>query len=97
MRQVLADPRNYLNVASDAAEVEHFVVIGGGMAGLTSAYLLLQLGHQVTMFESDSRLGGRAYTVYKKDKDGKQWYGDMGAMRFPYHNDAQPIINKVKL
>ena len=26
---------------------EHFVVVGAGVAGLTSAYILLQLGHKV--------------------------------------------------
>ena len=27
---------------------EHFVVVGAGVAGLTSSYILLQLGHKVT-------------------------------------------------
>ncbi|QZE13734.1 glutamate synthase subunit beta [Halosquirtibacter laminarini] len=33
-------------------------VIGSGPAGLTSAYWLNQAGHEVTIFEKDSKLGG---------------------------------------
>ncbi len=36
-------------------------VIGAGVAGLTAAYLLNRT-HQVTLFETDSRLGGHAHT-----------------------------------
>lgn len=36
-------------------------VVGSGVAGLTAAYLL-QRTHDVTLFESDERLGGHAHT-----------------------------------
>jgi len=36
-------------------------VVGSGVAGLTAAYLL-QRTHDVTLFESDDRLGGHAHT-----------------------------------
>lgn len=35
------------------------VVIGGGPAGLQAAYEIGKLGHQVILFEKDSRLGGK--------------------------------------
>uniref|UniRef100_A0A831TEH0 NAD(P)/FAD-dependent oxidoreductase n=1 Tax=Thermorudis peleae TaxID=1382356 RepID=A0A831TEH0_9BACT len=35
-------------------------VIGGGIAGLTAAYRLLQQGHQVTLWEQNRQLGGQA-------------------------------------
>ncbi len=35
-------------------------IIGGGIAGLTSAYELSQLGHDVTILEASDRLGGRS-------------------------------------
>ena len=36
-------------------------VVGSGVAGLTAAYLL-QRTHDVTLFETDDRLGGHAHT-----------------------------------
>ena len=37
-----------------------FVVIGAGIAGLSTAYDLLRAGHEVTLLEGDSRTGGLA-------------------------------------
>ena len=34
------------------------IVIGGGPAGLTAAYFLAQMGHSVTIFERQEKLGG---------------------------------------
>lgn len=42
-------------------------IIGGGIAGLTCAYELSQLDHQVTLLEVSGRLGGRIYTHYFSD------------------------------
>ncbi len=41
---------------------KQIAIIGGGIAGLVSAYELSQLNHKVTLLESDSRLGGRIKT-----------------------------------
>lgn len=43
-------------------------IIGGGIAGLTSAYELSQLGNEVELLEASSRLGGRIRTHYFSDK-----------------------------
>ncbi|MFI6298853.1 NAD(P)/FAD-dependent oxidoreductase [Nonomuraea sp. NPDC050790] len=42
-------------------ERRRIAVIGSGIAGLTAAYVL-QRDHDVTLFESDARLGGHAHT-----------------------------------
>ena len=39
------------------------IVIGGGIAGLTSAAYLLNNGFHVTLLESSPKLGGRAYSL----------------------------------
>ncbi len=44
-------------------------VVGGGMAGLSAAWLLGQK-HEVTIFESDSRVGGHANTVEAPGRKG---------------------------
>ena len=37
-------------------------VVGGGVAGLTAAYRLLQGGHEVALFEAGPELGGLVRT-----------------------------------
>jgi len=80
LAKVLENPKMYLpGPNSDQKEGEReYVIVGGGIAGLTAAYLLLTVGHKVTVIESSERLGGRIYTIRR---DG--YYGDLGAMRFP--------------
>jgi len=40
---------------------KRIAIVGGGIAGLTAAYLLNQK-HDITLFEKDNRLGGNAFT-----------------------------------
>lgn len=44
-------------------------VIGGGLAGLSSAVFLHKKGYQVQLFESSPKLGGRAYAFYDREKN----------------------------
>jgi monoamine oxidase len=62
-------------------------IIGGGIAGLASAFELRKLGFDITIFENqDKRIGGRIYTHYF-DKD-KKYYGELGAMRIPISHET---------
>ncbi len=73
---------------------QKIAIIGGGIAGLVSAYELSQLNHQVTLFEADYRLGGRIKTHYFSDGT----YGELGAMRIPAsHGCTLHYINKFNL
>lgn len=42
-------------------------VIGGGISGMYLSWLLLQKGHNVTLYEKDTKLGGRIQTMYRED------------------------------
>lgn len=44
---------------------KHWVVIGGGPAGLKSAETLLKRGHQVTLLEKAEKLGGQVNLILK--------------------------------
>lgn len=62
-------------------------IIGGGTAGLSSAFELRKLGFDVTIFEAqENRIGGRIYTHYFDAS--KKYYGELGAMRIPISHEA---------
>lgn len=44
-------------------------IIGGGLAGLSSAVFLHKKGYNVQLFESSPKLGGRAYSFYDREKN----------------------------
>ncbi|MER5810771.1 FAD-dependent oxidoreductase [Streptomyces sp. NPDC002033] len=58
-------------------------VVGGGVSGLTAAYVLAR-SHEVTLYEADDRLGGHAHTHEVKGPDGRVRAVDSG---FIVHND----------
>lgn len=75
-----------------ASPPRHIVIVGAGIAGLTSALLLKEAGHRVTILEARNRLGGRIFT-YRGFAGGM--YGEFGAMRFPrQHHLGQYLIHE---
>ena len=56
------------------------VVLGGGLAGLSSAYELTKAGHDVKVLEAQERPGGRVLTLRTFDEG---LYADAGAARIP--------------
>ncbi len=72
-------------------------VIGGGLAGLSTAFELRKLGFDITIFEAEEkRIGGRIYT-YFFDKQ-RDLYGELGAMRFSVsHETTWHYINTFNL
>ncbi len=46
------------------------VILGGGVAGLTAAWRLVQKGHKVEIYEAAERLGGRMWTQRSFNDEG---------------------------
>jgi monoamine oxidase len=46
------------------------VILGGGLAGLTAAYYLRDVGIIPSIYEAQSRIGGRVHTKKPFNKDG---------------------------
>ncbi len=78
-------------IAADAGRPS-VAVIGAGVSGLTAAYLLSRT-HDVTLFESEDRLGGHAHTHDVSDSAGRAHAIDSG---FIVHNDVTyPWLRKL--
>lgn len=61
--QSIADPKRH----SKTQKPKKVIVFGAGMAGLVAAFELAQVGHDVMVLESQTRVGGRVYTLGEKD------------------------------
>lgn len=69
-------------------------IIGCGIAGLVAGYELKKLGHNVTLYESSDKVGGRIRT--HRFSDGT--YAELGAMRIPaHHHSTLHYINELNL
>jgi uncharacterized protein len=74
---------------SEARGPRRIAVVGSGVAGLTAAYLLRR-SCEVTLFESEARLGGHAHTHRLTGADGHSYSVDSG---FIVHNvRAYPLL-----
>lgn len=60
-------------------EPKRIAVIGAGMSGLVAASLLAGAGHRVSIFEANTRVGGRCKTITAPFSHGQ--FGEAGAMR----------------
>src|SRR5215475_5457385 len=69
------------------------IIIGAGLAGLSAAFELSRLGHEVTLLEARLRPGGRVYTMREPFSDGM--YAEAGAARIP--DNHQLTLKYIKL
>src|ERR1700734_1158807 len=67
-------------------------ILGGGVAGLTAAYVLSR-DADVTVIEAEPRLGGHAHTHRLTDPDGSDLWVDSG---FIVHNrTTYPLLTRL--
>ncbi|WP_185218103.1 NAD(P)/FAD-dependent oxidoreductase [Sphingobacterium mizutaii] len=71
---------------------QRIVIIGGGLSGLTLAYLLSKKNINVLILEASARLGGRIQTVKGKLRTplelGATWFSDMHPNQPFWRNDG---------
>jgi len=79
-----------------SARAQKIIVIGAGMSGLSAAFELVALGHDVTVLEARTRPGGRVFTMREAFADGE--YADAGAMQvYDSHERGQRYIKQFGL
>ncbi len=78
---IAASGRNSLQRTATPKKV---IIIGAGLAGLSAAFELTRAGHDVIVFEAQSRPGGRVRTLRAPFADGL--YAEAGATRIPDHH-----------
>ncbi len=72
---------------------KHVVILGGGLAGLSCAYELVQRGVRVTVLEREPHVGGMA-SSFSEEVDGEYWSYDFGPHRF--HTKDDHLIDHVR-
>lgn len=76
------------------ARTKTILIIGGGLSGLTLAYLAKQKNIQVTVLEAAGRPGGRIHTILDENKTplelGATWFADQ-------HRSLLDLIDELEL
>ena len=84
---------------ADAGSGKRALILGAGIAGLTSAFQLSKSGFECVLLEATGRAGGRSLTVRAGDSieeldskqtvefdSGENFYANMGPARIPHHH-----------
>ena len=86
----------------DPKKKKRVLIIGAGMAGMVAGAMLKQVGHEITIAEANTRVGGRIKTfrntVEKKYFEDDSLYCEAGAMRIPsIHLMVMEYIKQLEL
>ena len=87
---MIADRTSGVGVTLDA----DVIVVGAGIAGLTSASTLTEAGMNVVVLEASPRIGGRVQSVQSVDR--RTYRGDLGPRGCGRNsNPSRVIISRV--
>jgi monoamine oxidase len=77
---------------------EPVVIVGGGLAGLYTAFQLEQLSIPYILFEAKERFGGRIYSEQPEPVDEELLFHDLGpTWIFPHHHKIQTLVTELGL
>ena len=82
---VTSAARSIAPAGAQSLTAKRIIVVGAGLAGLCAAYELNASGHEVTVFEAQTRPGGRVQTLRDPFDDGL--FAEAGASRIPTSHD----------
>ncbi|MEQ1757388.1 MAG: flavin monoamine oxidase family protein [Vicinamibacterales bacterium] len=96
---VPASPVSAFELRGQAAPGQEVLILGAGLAGMSTAYELGKLGYKCTILEARTRPGGRCHTIRKgtvSEEEGSTqtaaydegMYFNPGPMRIPHHHAA---------
>jgi monoamine oxidase len=74
---------------------KNITIVGAGMSGLISAWILAKAGHNINLLESSNVAGGRIKTLRHPFTDG--FFAEAGAMRIPKSHEITMRILKTVL
>ena len=60
-----------MRMAKRIENARRVAIVGTGVSGLVSAHELHNAGHEITVFEADSRLGGHSNTATVETESGR--------------------------
>jgi len=96
------EPGDYMKVLKASHKHHHragdktVAIVGAGMAGLVSAWILNNTGFKIVLYEASSRVGGRVKTFREGFTSGL--HAEAGAMRIPEkHELTRELCNYFKL
>lgn len=98
VKRIMSPPPQITNYAKPGEfKNVKVAVLGGGLAGLATAFELRKIGFDITIYEAlENRVGGRVYTYYF-DKQEKL-YHEFGPMRIPVtHETVWHYLNLFKI
>ncbi|HEX8121704.1 MAG TPA: FAD-dependent oxidoreductase [Solirubrobacteraceae bacterium] len=79
-----------------AAGTPRIAIVGAGLAGLSAGYQLSRAGYRVTIYEGNTRIGGRCWTGRNQFADGQQ-YEHGGELIDQSHNAIRNLAQELGL
>lgn len=74
--------------------MKNVIVIGGGLAGLTSSFYLSKKNYNVTLIEASPKLGGRTYSLFNEEQN--DYYDNGQHLLMGCYKDTLQLINEIK-